>query len=122
MSVRIEQNVPSERLPGGEFLQNTPRPFAVLQPNGPNNPLVPSSTGLADCRDWNAAYEGTVYSDAGTPTSVLSLATINLVVHANAITFPGAVTDDNSWTVPWIVPTNYDATQSVVVTMDVLAL
>lgn len=99
--VRIEQERPSERFPGGENLRETPAPLAPGR--GTNvGPIIPPSTVKTGHILLIPGVGSATHSDSGNPITLKDLSTVNAAFVDFVYSYPGGAGDKNN--AQWIIP------------------
>ena len=115
----VEYEGQPEVLPGAISIpKRSPRGLAA---GGTGTIIVPTpgdaSAGRSQ-QQWAVVYNGVTHIEAaGAGITVNDLSSTNANIQGLAYSFPGADADDNSWTIYWQTPLDWDNTKPVYVTI-----
>lgn len=116
--VRIEQVRPvRERAAGYESINQAP---AFAGSNVGPAPSIVTVDGDYMHAIYEVAYRGATQYVAGTGIYVKELSDFNSVLAPHGLSFPGGIYDDNNWQVPFRMPSNYDSSRLVYVTLNII--
>lgn len=113
------EGIPELVAPGQSIPKKQPRGIAN---RGEGVPVVPLTGRGRSQQQWEVISDGVTHIEAaGAGITVTDLSTLNSGIQGLAYSFPGEDADDNSWTVYWQTPLDWDNTKPVYVTIQAVA-